>query len=172
MKSLWEHGMELIYLRFDGYLFEMAPPLVIQMPEAKTDYTTMELMEPMDLSHLIKDLTYDNVAYRLKRGEHCYVAMHDGRAIGTLWFTTKTTYFPGFEFRVVSRDKWIHLDPETAYVYRGAVEKAYYGQRIIMALSNTMMVKALELGLKRMIYSQGFNNIAIRKAALRLGWRV
>ena len=171
-KRLWEYCKDLVYLRFDGYLLEMSPPWILPLPPCEIDYTVIELKEPMDLSHLIKDLTYDNVAYRLKRGEHCFVAMLEQRAIGSLWFTNKTTYFPGFEFRVVSKDKWIHLDPDTAYVYRGAVEKKYYGHRIITGIMNVLTTRALELGIKTMINSQGFNNIAVRKASMRHGWHV
>jgi len=172
LKKAWELAKDLVYLRFDGYLLEMSSPHVTYTPEREIDYSIVEIKVPIDLSHLIKELTLENVAYRLMRGEYCFVAIHDERAVGTMWLTNIATYFPSLEFRVMAKGKWIHMDHKSGFVYRGAVDENYRGHRIFSALYNAVILKAIDLGIYRLSTTQGFRNIAVRKAALRSGWKV
>jgi GNAT superfamily N-acetyltransferase len=172
VKKVLSYAKDLAYLRFDCCVAEMVPPRAVQFPEPKIDYEIVELIEPMNLSHLIKDLTHENVKYRLSRGEHGFVAMHDKRAIGTLWLTNTSTYFPGFEFRAIAKDKWVHLDRDSGYVYRGAVDKSFHGQGVFHALMNAVVRKSLDLAIKRLVSTHGYDNIAVRKSILKQGWKL
>lgn len=165
-------GKELIYLSKNGYLFELESLETVYKPAKKFKYKVVEIKKAIDLSHLIVDLTLENVKYRLDSGEYVFVAFYNNRPIGTLWLTNKPTYFPGFEYRIASRSKWVDLGEATGFLYRAAVDKDFRGNHIMSAIRNEVLSKAKELGLKRLITSQGVDNVSARKSSLRGGWRV
>jgi GNAT superfamily N-acetyltransferase len=163
---------EAIYLRRDGILFELQS---VQCPfpfTRKIPYTITFLNEPVDLSHLLPDLTLEDVRARLKNGEYCYVVMFEQKHIGTIWFTNKKIYFPGIEHRVSSRSKWLPVNKQEGYVYRIAVDKEFRGNNILIDMLNFVIQTANELGIKKLTMSTGIDNIPVRKTALRTGWNL
>ncbi|MEW6442082.1 MAG: GNAT family N-acetyltransferase [bacterium] len=165
---------ELVYLTNEGYLYELQPLEMTYDPRigSSLQVEVEELKAPADLSALAADLTPGNVECRLRNGEHGFVAMHGQEVIGTIWLTTRPTYFPGFEFRLVTRDKWIDLGSRTGFTYRGAVAKEFRGNRILSALYNAVVLKARALGMKALVTSAAKSNVSQRKAALRSGWKI
>jgi len=172
LKRVLIYGKELFFLRYDGYLLEMEPLGIIFKPPHNILYEIEELQEAVDLSHLFIDLTRENVRYRIRNGEYGFIVKYDERIIGTLWLTNKPIYFPGFVFRIASRSNWINLDMTEGFVYRGAIDKEFSGNKIFVALFNSIITKAKDLELKKIITSMGIDNIAARKQAQRAGWKV
>jgi GNAT superfamily N-acetyltransferase len=165
---------EKIYLKNEGYLYELEPLEITYDPriDSPLEYKVEELKAPVDLSGLAADLTEENVGRRLRNGEHGFVAVHDQQIIGTIWLATRPTYFPGFEFRLVTRNKWIDLGGRTGFAYRGAVDKEFRGHRLLSAMYNALILKARELGMERIVTSAATSNVSMRKGALRSGWRI
>jgi GNAT superfamily N-acetyltransferase len=172
LKKIVAFLIELIYLRNDGYLLEIEDPKVVFEPPNKISYKINELQKAIDLSGFFVDLNRKNVAYRMNNGEHGFIVKHKNHVIGTIWLTNQLTYFPGFEFRIVSKSKWLNKNPKEGFLYRGAVDPAFRGNKILVAMYNTIFIKAKELGIRRLITSMGVHNIAARKQAQRSGWKV
>jgi ribosomal protein S18 acetylase RimI-like enzyme len=161
-----------VYSRFDGLVYQLEPLRVTYRPDRQFDYEIRELREAVDLSHLYSDLTRENVQRRILEGERCFVALHQGRVIGTAWWTARATRFEELAFRVMSRKTWLRLKEGEGYVYRCAVHPDFRGHKIVVALLNAIADEARVSGLTRLTMSSGTDNVAMRKQALRGGWTI
>jgi len=161
-----------IYFEKEGFLFVLDRLEVTPEPPVDIDYEVEEIKCGLDLSHLKEDLTERNVQTRIEGGEIGFVAIHQGKPIGTVWVTEKPAYFPGVEFRFASKKKWLPDRKGEVYLYRGVVDPAFRGKRIMLAMFNACILKSRELGVGRMVTSSGSENAASRKAAVRVGWKI
>jgi len=171
IKKIMKFIKEWIYLKFEGYYCIVNPLFVISEP-GEDVYEIKEVNEPYDLSHLFDDLTFDGVKIRLNDGQFCFVAFFDDKPIATMWLTVKQTYFPDFVYRIVSRSKWISLAHGSGFIYRAAVEKEFRKKNIFIALHNVAAKKAKNIGVKRLITSIGKDNVPVRKAVIKVGYKI
>ncbi len=164
--------IRLIYIKNEGYLLEKVNLEVNHKTKQSSKYEVKEIQEAYDLSHLFSDLTYNEVDFRLRDGQICFVAFFKKKPIGALWLTTKDTYFPGFEYRIAARSKWLKLGNNSGFIFRGAVDINHRGKNIMGVLQDSVAMKCKELGVDRVLGSIGKNNIAIRKNSIKANYRV